>query len=91
MRTAAPPPKPETPPPKVAPPLPAPIPAPQNQPIKAGPIKAVPIAPEILFLIDSAGELRIEMPDGKQFFVSRRETQSLGRLLMATEPIWSNA
>lgn len=91
MRTAAPPPTAETPPPKAAPPLPAPIPAPQNQPIKAGPIKAVPIAPEILFLIDSTGELRIEMPDGEQFFVSRRETQSLGRLLMATEPIWSNA
>lgn len=44
--------------------------------------------PQILFLIDSTGELRIEMPDGEKFFVSRRETQSLGRLMMATELIW---
>lgn len=49
----------------------------------------VRVPPQILFLIDSTGELRIEMPDGEQFFVSRRETQSLGRLMMATEPIWS--
>lgn len=43
----------------------------------------------ILFLIDSIGELRIEMPDGTLVGFSRHETQSLGRLMMATEPIWS--
>lgn len=53
------------------------------------PVPIEPKAPEILFLLDHSGELRIEMPDGEQFFVSRRETQSLGRLMMATEPIWS--
>lgn len=53
--------------------------------------KLVQHPPQIIFLLDITGELRIEMPDGEQFFVSRRATQSLGRLMMATELIWSAA
>lgn len=49
------------------------------------------VAPRIVFMVDSTGQLRIEIPDHPPIVCSREETNDAGLLLITTEPVWSNA
>lgn len=65
----------------------APVPAPTVQD-RARP-KLITAAPQIVFMVDSTGQLRIEIPDHPPIVCSRDETRDAGRLMISTEPVWS--
>lgn len=53
--------------------------------------KLMPIeaTPRVVFMVDSVGRLRIEIPDHPAIVCSRDETRDAGTLLIATEPVWA--
>lgn len=49
----------------------------------------IKLAPRVVFMVDSTGQLRIEIPDHPPIVCSRDETRDAGRLMISTEPVWA--
>lgn len=63
-------------------------PAPKAKTPPAQP-RLIRVAPKVVFMVDSTGQLRIEIPDHPPIVCSRDETRDAGTLLIATEPVWA--
>lgn len=101
---AAPPPKAETPPAAPAKAAATKPPASETNPAETGTPTApkptvaaafrklgeiIAAKPSVVFMVDSTGQLRIEIPDHPPIVCSRDETRDAGRLLISTEPVWA--
>lgn len=59
------------------------------RPVSTSEPRQIRVAASIVFMVDSTGKLRIEIPNHPPVICNRDETRDAGRLMISTEPVWS--